>query len=92
MARFGGNPDQLRAITNQVNGYVEQYHAEVNAIYSQVEAAKQSWTGTSEEDYVQKANDCRPDLEKLGEKIGEYANWLTNTANALESMDSSIRF
>lgn len=82
----------VKGEASKINGYVTDYKAEINNIYETIDSLRSGWEGAAKDEYMTKTDECRPDLDALGQKIDEYANWLTSTANSLEQFDQSVQY
>ena len=71
---------------------IADYKKEISNIYETIDSLRSGWEGAAKEEYMTKTDECRPDLDALGQKIDEYANWLTSTANSLEQFDQSVQY
>ncbi len=85
------NPESLRKLGNNVLDNAREYDSEVNKIYATVENLRNSWQGSDNQEYVNKVNEYRELIEALGKAIGNYGQFMIDTANNIERVTDDIR-
>lgn len=85
------NPESLRKLGNNVLDNAREYDSEVNKIYATVENLRNSWQGSDNQEYVNKVNEYRELIEALGKAIGNYGQFMVDTANNIERVTDDIR-
>lgn len=84
------NMGELTNLGNKVVAQSEAYVAQVNKIYSTVDSLSSKWEGTDNQQYVQKVNEYKPDIQNLGEVIRGYGEFLKSTSNTLQQVQNDI--
>lgn len=86
------NVPVVKGEASAINGYVAEYKKEIGKIYLTIAELKQGWEGEANSTYTKKTDDCKPELDQLGEKIDAYANWLTDAATTIERVDDGTTY
>ena len=68
----------------------QDYQNEVTKIYSNIENLRNAWSGQDNETYINKVNEYKADIEKLGKVIDRYGLFLVETARNLENIQNEI--
>lgn len=90
MAGLRANMGEITAMGNNVAQQAEAYLNNVNKIYSVVDSLAQKWEGADNQQYIQKVNEYKPDMENLGKVIDGYGQFLKSTASTLSQVQSDI--
>ena len=70
----------LRTLGNQVLENASEYQNEVSKVYESVDNLSASWQGADNQEYVNKVNEYKESIEALGKAIGNYGQFLVDTA------------
>lgn len=81
----------LRTLGNEVLENAGEYKSEVDAIYREVDNLGASWEGADNQEYVNKVNEYKEAIEALGKAVGNYGQFLVDTAANLERVQEEIR-
>lgn len=81
----------LRKLGNEVLANAGEYQSEVNTIYREVENLGANWQGADNQEYVNKVNEYKEAIEALGKAIGNYGQFLVDTAANIERVQEEVR-
>ena len=81
----------LRTLGNQVLENASEYQNEVLKVYVSVDNLSASWQGADNQEYVNKVNEYKESIEALGKAIGNYGQFLVDTATNIERVQDEIR-
>lgn len=81
----------LRGLGTQVLENSKEYQTEVDKIYASVDSLSSSWQGVDNQEYVSKVNEYKETIKALGQAIGNYGQFLTDTATNIERVQDDIR-
>ena len=81
----------LRTLGNQVLENASEYQNEVLKVYESVDNLSASWQGADNQEYVNKVNEYKESIEALGKAIGNYGQFLVDTATNIERVQDEIR-
>lgn len=81
----------LRVLGNQVLDNSKDYKTEVDKIYATVDNLSASWQGADNQEYINKVNEYKETIHALGQAIGNYGQFLVDTATNIERVQDDIR-
>lgn len=81
----------LRTLGTQVLDNSREYQAEINKVYTNIDNLSANWQGADNQEYINKVNEYREAIEALGKAIGNYGQFLTDTATNIERVQDEIR-
>lgn len=84
------NTENLSTRGKEVQSLARDYQNEVTKIYSNIENLRNAWSGQDNQAYINKVNEYKADIEKLGKVIDSYGLFLVETARNLENIQNEI--
>lgn len=84
------NIENLSIRGKKVQSLAQDYQNEVTKIYSNIENLRNAWSGQDNQAYINKVNEYKADIEKLGKVIDSYGLFLVETARNLENIQNEI--
>lgn len=84
------NIENLSICGKEVQSLAQDYQNEVTKIYSNIENLRNAWSGQDNQAYINKVNEYKADIEKLGKVIDSYGLFLVETARNLENIQNEI--
>lgn len=84
------DPQGLKNLSAKIENDANQYLAKIKAVYSIVESVKSSWAGKDCNEYINKVNSYRTNIEELGNVLKSYASFLAEVAKNYNNAQNAI--
>ena len=82
--------DNIENLGVKVLNYANDYRDSIKVIYSEIDALASAWQGADNLAYVTKANEYKPDMDKMGDVIQSYGDYLKGVARDYRQMQQDI--
>ena len=83
-------PDELRRASKTEARIMTDYLAEVKAMYQKLDELSTNWQGSGSSQYYTSILNRKPEVEELGNVMGQYATFFNKTAVLYENTDNNI--
>ena len=85
---------EMKSIAGEINQLAVQYQTKISQIYNkiaQMPTVTKEWTGNKAQEYVSYVMLDKTDMMIVGDRIKDFARDIIDTANRMESFETTAR-
>lgn len=83
-------PAELKSAASKINSMAEDYQAQYDALYREVDAMVAAWDGKDKVAYTTQIAGFKDDFKKMKDLMTAYAKFLTDAADTYEKTQGEI--